>query len=29
LLGEHNGEVYGTLGYSKEELTRLGERGII
>ncbi len=29
LLGEHNGEVYRALGYSKEELTRLGERGII
>ena len=30
LLGEHNEEIYGThLGYSKEELVRLGEQGVI
>jgi len=29
LLGEHNGEVYCTLGYSDEELTKLREQGII
>jgi CoA:oxalate CoA-transferase len=29
LLGQHNEEVYGELGYSKENLVRLRERGII
>ena len=29
LLGEHNEEVYGQLGYTKEDLVRLGERGVI
>jgi len=30
LLGEHNEEVYcGRLGYSREELTRLGQQGVI
>jgi crotonobetainyl-CoA:carnitine CoA-transferase CaiB-like acyl-CoA transferase len=29
LLGQHNEEVYGELGYSKEDLVRLRERGVI
>jgi len=29
LLGEHNGEIYGSLGYSKEELIKLGTEGVI
>jgi crotonobetainyl-CoA:carnitine CoA-transferase CaiB-like acyl-CoA transferase len=29
LLGEHNEEIYGELGYGKEELVKLRERGII
>lgn len=29
LLGEHNEEVYGELGYDEEDLVRLRERGII
>ena len=29
LLGQHNEEVYGRLGYSKEDLVRLKERGLI
>jgi len=29
LLGEHNEEVYGRLGYAKEELVRLREGGVI
>jgi len=28
LLGQHNGEVYGQLGYSKEDLVRLREQGV-
>jgi len=29
LLGEHNEEVYGALGYTREELVKLRERGVI
>jgi len=29
LLGQHNEEVYGSLGYTREELAKLRERGII
>ncbi|MGC1402677.1 MAG: CoA transferase [Thermodesulfobacteriota bacterium] len=29
LLGQHNGEVYGALGYSEEEITKLEEGGVI
>jgi CoA:oxalate CoA-transferase len=29
LLGEHNEEVYGRLGYAKEELVRLRQQGVI
>ena len=29
LLGQHNEEVYGRLGYSKEDLVKLRERGVI
>ena len=29
LLGEHNGEVYGQLGYTEEGLVRLKEEGVI
>jgi formyl-CoA transferase len=29
LLGEHNEEIYGELGYSKEDLVRLREQGFI
>lgn len=29
LLGQHNGEVYGRLGYSKEDLVKLAEAGVI
>ena len=29
LLGQHNEEVYGELGYSKEDLVRLKEGGVI
>ena len=29
LLGQHNGEVYGSLGYSKDDLVKLRERGVI
>ncbi|MBA7597062.1 Bile acid-CoA transferase [subsurface metagenome] len=29
LLGQHNEEVYGKLGYTKKELVRLKENGLI
>ena len=29
LLGQHNREIYGRLGYSGDELVKLGERGVI
>ena len=29
LLGQHNGEVYGQMGYSKEDLVKLRETGVI
>ena len=29
LLGQHNEEVYGALGYTKEDLVRLRETGVI
>ncbi|MBI4216779.1 MAG: CoA transferase [Chloroflexi bacterium] len=29
LLGEHNGEIYGSLGLAKEEMVRLREMGVI
>jgi crotonobetainyl-CoA:carnitine CoA-transferase CaiB-like acyl-CoA transferase len=29
LLGEHNEEIYGELGYTKEDLIKLREWGII
>jgi formyl-CoA transferase len=29
LIGEHNGEVYGALGFSSEEMTALKEGGVI
>ena len=29
LLGEHNEEIYGRLGHTKEELVRLREEGVI
>jgi formyl-CoA transferase len=28
-FGEHNGEIYGRLGYSEEDLNRLKEKGVI
>jgi formyl-CoA transferase len=28
-FGEHNGEIYGQLGYSNEDLTGLKEKGVI
>lgn len=29
LLGEHNGEIYGTLGYMRNDLARMREEGVI
>ena len=29
LLGQHNADVYDTLGYSTEELSRLADQGVI
>ena len=29
LLGQHNEEVYGAVGYTREDLTKLRERGVI
>jgi len=29
LLGQHNGEVYGEMGYSKEDMVRMREAGIM
>ena len=29
LLGQHNEEVYGELGYSREDLAKLSESGVI